>query len=38
MGRYNVKNKQNLDDIATLTNDSIAKDNIRRKMQNNKKE
>lgn len=29
MGRYNVKSKQDLSGIATLTNDSIAVDNIR---------
>lgn len=30
MGQYNVKSKQDLSGIATLTNDPIAVDNIRR--------
>lgn len=30
MGQYNVKSKQNLSGIATLTNNPIAVDNIRR--------
>lgn len=30
MGRYNVNRKQDLSDIATLTYDPIAVDNIRR--------
>lgn len=29
MGRYNVRSKQDLSGIATLTNDTIAVDNIR---------
>lgn len=30
MGRYNVNRKQDLSGIATLTNDTIAVDNIKR--------
>nr|DAJ59651.1 MAG TPA: hypothetical protein [Caudoviricetes sp.] len=30
MGRYNVRQKQNLDGIATLTNDPLAVENIQK--------
>lgn len=38
MGRYNVKSKQDLSGIATLTNDSIAIANIRALQKQLKKE
>ena len=30
MGKYNVKQKQNLDGIVTLTNDTLALENVRK--------
>lgn len=36
MGRYNVKQKQNLEGIATLTNDPLAVENIHKKVNKKK--
>lgn len=38
MGQYNVKSKQNLSGIATLTNNPIAVDNIRSVARRSKEE
>lgn len=37
MGRYSTKSKQGIDGVATLTNDALALENIRKRKNNNGK-